>query len=104
MSGEKSIKRRLVTLVDLTDARRKETRAVAATSRTDAIRWLREGYAITASGDNGALNVWKDKNGLWRCEFMRFLICQDSRSYKHIAAVDAWLAETFPKLTPKAKP
>ena len=42
-----------------------------------AVKFLLRGYAVTASGDNGALNVWNDDAGKYRCKSMRFLATKE---------------------------
>ena len=74
------------------------TEAEEVHSRTAAIRALRSGIAATASGDAGALNVWIDDGGKYRCEFMQHRATVRADVHQFIAAVDAWLAEWLPRM------
>lgn len=71
---------------------------VCATSRTNAIEWLRAGEPISAASDNGCLDVVKDDDGLWLCIFQRRMVTLGMQRFKHLAAVDQWLREWWPKL------
>jgi hypothetical protein len=76
-----------------------EVEAVCVRSRTAAIQELRAGApAIIAAGDEGSLVVWVDDDGKYRCEFDRFLAAIDQKKFRHLAAVDQWLREWFPKM------
>lgn len=72
--------------------------AVSVSSRSSAIAQLRLGSTITASGDNGALNVWRDDGGSWRCQFMVHMAVQSDLRTRHLAAVDRWLRTWFTAL------
>lgn len=74
------------------------TKAEGVSSRTAAINALRSGNAVTASGDDGAINVYRDNAGEFRCIFCQFRVRIKSETFRHLAAVDEWLREWFPKL------
>lgn len=61
-------------------------------SPTAAIRILRKGLAATSSGSNGAINVWKDRDGKYRCEAMRFKMTTNSTLFSSQSGVRNWLA------------
>lgn len=68
-------------------------------SRTEAMRAFRDGAkAVTSSGSNGALNVWLDDEGWYRCEFHRHLRVIGRERFRWKAAVDEWLREWLPLL------
>lgn len=75
---------------------KKHVMACRASSVTGAVRLIRDGKAATASGDNGALNVWKNDAGLWCCEFHRYWSVKDSKQFKYVAAVSEWLKLWWP--------
>lgn len=76
-----------------------EVESVSVRSRTAAIRELRAGAkAVTAAGGEGALNVWRDDNGAFRCEFDRYRTPIDQKTFRFLGPVDDWLREWFPKL------
>jgi len=78
---------------------RRDVEAVSVQSRSAAIRALRNKQASTAAGDHGALNVWIDDEGLFRCEFMRRCRSVNAERFAYMAAVDAWLRAWFPCLS-----
>ena len=86
----------VVTLRGLPGVKQVRTRAVFVTSVTMGMEFVREGLAITCSGDEGALNVWKDDDGTWRCERHRFKLVASEAKFKYIAAVAQWLKDNFP--------
>lgn len=90
--------KRLVTLTGLEGVRRKSVRSVAVYSVSEAIDFLRDGRVITASGDDGAINVWKLDNGKWRCEFCRYRSTVASNDYQYLAAVAQWLKDQWPNM------
>lgn len=75
-----------------------DVQAVLVTSVTMASKYLRQSMAVTAAGSTGALNVWRDDDGDWRCEAMRNLVTVDRATFVHVAAVVAWLKESWPSL------
>ena len=76
-----------------------DVEAFAVRSRSAVLRCLRKQKAATAAGDHGALNVWIDDDGLFRCEFMRRCRTIDISRFAYVAAVDAWLRKWFPCLS-----
>lgn len=52
--------------------------------------------AATAAGDCGSISVWKDDDGMWRCEFQRHYVTLDTRTFKHLSAACQWMKEWFP--------
>ena len=87
----------MVTLTDLPDMPHK-VRAVDVQTRTEAARWLVQGKAVTAAGDSGAVNLWRDRHGMYRCEFYRFRLTADSSMFGTLSAVRKWLREWWPKM------
>lgn len=76
----------------------KDVEAASVKTRSSAIQQLRQKTAITAAGDYGALIVWFDDDGLFRCEFMRHCKTVNASQFKYLAAVDEWLRKWFPLL------
>lgn len=77
---------------------RKETKLTFVTSPTDAARFLRAGQSVTAAGDDGAMIVWRDVDGNFRCEFYQRLSTKDSRNFRYLASAAAWMKEFWPRL------
>ena len=48
---------------------------------------LELGYACTSSGNNGAINIWKDDTGMIRSELMRHLVVVEK---KRLSAMQKW--------------
>jgi hypothetical protein len=88
----------LFTLIGLPDAARKKVRAGVFRSVSGAGRVLRVRQYATASGSNGAINLWRTKHGLWRGEryFLRTatagVTCTSKRSLL------AWLKSELPEI------
>lgn len=70
--------------------------AVLFRSVTAGMRGLRESRAINAANDNGAVAVWKDDDGNYRCERAKWRMPQQEVTFKTKAHVRAWLAEQLP--------
>ena len=58
-----------------------------------AIALLRRNIVGVTADDNGALNVWKDKFGKYRCMACRYMVEIDSRTFTSLAATREWVAE-----------
>jgi hypothetical protein len=54
-------------------------------------RILRDGLAATAAADNGAINVWRDDEGSYRCEAYRYKLTIAAESFSSFAKVADWL-------------
>lgn len=46
--------------------------------------------AATASGSNGAINIWEDDNGKIRCEAMVFMHVKSSEIFDNIFMAQVW--------------
>lgn len=85
-------------LVDVPGVSGGEVKAYAAKSPNDALFFITDSKAVTAAGDNGALNVWRDDSGQWRCEFHRRLCTINSITTKSVRRVMAWMREWWPRM------
>jgi hypothetical protein len=90
-------KPRIVRLVGLPRTR-KVVRAMGVINQREAIYWLRQGIAVTASGDNGALNMWVDKFGQFCAEFHSYQVTLSSEQFDRITPTKAWLKSWWPRL------
>ena len=63
-----------------------------------AIRLLKKRIVATSAGDNGAVNVWNDKNGKYRCESYQYRSVLDSRVFSSFGGVRSWLKEWLKKI------
>jgi hypothetical protein len=63
-----------------------------------ALKILRSGVAATAAADNGAINVWRDDDGMYRCERFRMMSRKAHASMKTQKEVVVWLKVELPKI------
>lgn len=56
-----------------------------------AVKFLLKGCAVTAVGENGAINVWSDDEGQYRCCSMRYYQTQDNKIFDDIQNIIPWL-------------
>ena len=71
--------------------------------RTDrALRLLDLGFAVTAAGDNGAINIWKvwSEGSEWdyHCKSMRFCQTKDYQIFKTKQEIIPWLKSWLRKI------
>jgi hypothetical protein len=79
------------------DGMPKRVRGVHCTSVTDAIRKIRRYRCVAAAGGNGALTIWRNRNGL-QCEFDRYLAPLSRVSPPTIKALREWLKVWWPAM------
>ena len=58
---------------------------------------LRTNRICSAAGNNGAVTVWKDDDGAWRCAFCRHRMTVGEATVGTKAQVREWLREWMPK-------
>lgn len=61
---------------------------------------LELGYACTSSGNNGAINVWKDDTGMIRGELMRHLVVVEKRTFVSYAEVEKCVSDWLERINP----
>lgn len=71
---------------------------VYATTPTGAIRLIARNRAVTASGDSGALNIWRDDRRQLRSNFCRYRSTLDEAVHPTTASLRAWLKIWWPRL------
>jgi len=59
---------------------------------------IKSGLAATSAADHGAINVWRDDAGKYRCHRMVFLAVKDSHEFDTLAQVRAWLPGALSKI------
>lgn len=66
-------------------------------SATAALIALRNCFAATAAGKNGAINLWRDDSGYFVCELMRFCRIEKTASFMTkkaaVSQFKTWLGE-----------
>jgi hypothetical protein len=59
---------------------------------------LNKGIAATAAGESGAINIYKDDDGFFRCEAMRWLKSVDKKTFDNILDVVKWADKWLPEI------
>lgn len=77
---------------------RKVRKTLMFSTITQALKILRKRVAASTASDEGAINIWNDKFGMWRCERQRYMITQSSGAFKTLKEVAAWLKVELPKI------
>ena len=77
---------------------KRDQRAVYVTSPTAAMRALRNKLAATAAGPEGAVSVWRDDAGAYRCDFQWHRVSYESRTFRTLRDVRGWLTLWLPRV------
>jgi hypothetical protein len=77
------------------------TRALFVRSRTAALQAARGGMAVTAAGNHGALNIWRDGHHRLHAEFYSRLVSQNHTILPTLRDLELWLRAWWPALTGK---
>jgi len=77
---------------------RKVRRAEMFGSVAGALRILGKNLVATTANDNGALNVWKDRDGIYRCKSYLHRNILESKNYSNLRLVRAWLKKWMLKI------
>lgn len=64
---------------------------------------LRKHRMVSAAGDHGAVNIWKDDDGALRGEFQRFCVTLDKQRFKSKAHALEWLKKWLPRTREAAR-
>ena len=67
-------------------------------SASGAVNCLRRKVAATSAGNYGAINVWDDKDGSYRCEAMTHYVVRDSQVFTSLRAVRPWISTWLRKI------
>lgn len=54
--------------------------------------------AVTAAGDTGAVNVWRDDAGKWRADMQRRMHCLSKTTVEALTDLRPWLEEWWPQM------
>jgi hypothetical protein len=87
----------MVTLKDL-DGKPGLTRAEFVENRTAALRVARTGKAATSAGDNGAINIWRDRRGQLHARFSRYRVTENYAKGMTLGDLGAWLKKWWPEM------
>lgn len=88
----------MYTLTSLPGVSGKDLEAPFFRSVTAAMDGIKHHRAVTSAGDQGAINVWIDDDGKYRCAFMVRSTTDNSIVVSTEREVRTWLKEWFPKL------
>ena len=80
-----------------------KTKCRTAVSVAEALRLLKRGTPIDAAGETGALNGYRDQEGMWRGEFFRRLKLLSDERFGSLEDLDGWLQKWFPELGDQEK-
>ncbi len=88
----------LCTFSGMPGVKRKTLRGPNIRSVYAANSALKKYRIISASGDNGAVNIYKDDDCKWRAVRFRYLSEQDAQTYKTKTEALAWLKTALLKI------
>ncbi len=74
------------------------TTAHFAESRAVVIRIVGDGRTATAAGDDGAMNVWRDKKAVLHAAFYRNRVTENHAKTLTLADLAVWLKKWWPEL------
>ena len=77
-------------LIRLPNVIEKETQCAFFKRPAEIAKILDSGLAATASGSNGAINIWIDRDLRYRCEAYRYNVTVDSKCYTSIKFAKEW--------------
>jgi len=88
----------IVELTGLPGIKRRRVRAALVNSISAFMAvFMTRTKAATGAGDHGAVNVYIDDDGSYRCQFMRRHTVIDASWFTTKAGVRRWLSEWWPK-------
>ena len=76
----------------------KARKCVMVKSLSATLKTLRLRLAATTTGDNGAINIWRDDLGFYRCTAMRFGQTIDEICVKTLKEISPWIKEWLAKI------
>lgn len=85
-------------LKNLDGVSKTEVEAVFIEKVSDIKKILREGKAATDAGFRGAINIWCDDAGIYRCEAIRFLRTIEEKKFKKLSEVEEWAVNWIKKI------
>lgn len=74
------------------------TTAYWVRSRTEAMRVVAAGKTATSADNNGALNIWRDRQGVLHAEFFRQMLMLDHSKRLTLGDLRTWLRKWWPEL------
>lgn len=86
------------TLIDLEGLSVKEVECEFIKKPSDIRKIFKAGKAATTADTNGALNIWKDDEGIIRCNAMAWLQSLEKKQFKTLAGAEKWIAKWLKKI------
>ncbi len=85
-------------LEGLPGVKRRTVDAYRINTTSDIEPTLELGYACTSAGDNGAINVWKDDDGIIRGELMRYCVTVEKRKFANYTEAEKCINDWLEKI------
>ncbi len=85
-------------LVGLEGTNGREMEAVFIKKPSDIRKILRAGKGATTADDNGAINIWRDDEGMIRCDAMAYMRSLEKKKYKTLTEAEKWVAKWLNKI------
>lgn len=85
-------------LKGLEGIKKKEMECEFIKNASDLHLVLDKQIAATSSGDNGALNIWKDDSGAIRCTSMAFCETLEAKIFDNIKDAEKWAKKWLLKI------
>lgn len=85
-------------LKGLPGVKRSKVDAYCINNTSDIESTLELGYACTAAGDNGAINVWKDDAGIIRGELMKYCVTVEERTFASYVEVEKYVSDWLERI------
>lgn len=82
----------------LPGVKRRKVDAYLINDTSDIEPTLELGYACTAAGDNGAINVWKDDAGIIRGELMRYCVTVEKKTFTSYVEVEKCVSDWLERI------
>lgn len=83
----------MAVLKDLEGIAAKEIECEFIDKPSDVKKILSKGKAATTAGDNGAINIWKDDKGRYRCAAMQWMRTVEQKDFRDIDQAIRWAAK-----------
>lgn len=87
-------------LCGLPGVKRRKVDAYSINNTSDIESTIELGYACTSAGDNGAINVWKDDEGIIHGELMRYCVTVEKRTFTSYAEVEKCVNDWLERINP----
>ena len=80
----------MAVLNGLKGVKRKDVECLFINEASDVNAILAKGKAATAADRNGAINIWVDDTGRFKCEAMRYMQTVEEKDFSQMSSVTRW--------------